>query len=1513
MPTFISQPNRDASDAIRGYVYQVDITIQRWLALKQGEALELERGEDIDLISRSLPNIEERTLEQVKNYSKSITLRSAVEAIANFIDHRQNNPGLKDNLRFIYTTTASVGKERFLPETLKKKEGIVIWEQLRQGYLEGILQEQALQGIRQILSNTTKPKKIQKKTWDSFENFIANASNNEFIELIRNFEWSTKAPSIRSLKEEIITIIRREYATDALQAQQQYERLFLHTFKLLCQSGIKRLTIEECRHQLSLPTLNEEDRNLLEKVLIKLVNLEARLGSLEEQVFKNTESIALVVEDNDQLKRRFDAENVKFSLIKDTPHLDLSVPILNHLTRREENVKALTEIINQHTWTAIYGIAGSGKTHLAVLVAQSFGNCSAWLQFCDLTIEQASQQLDSALKELVELPQQTNGYNWYCQICEELSNNTMLVLDELPEMSGSDELSRRLSQLARACRVHGVRLLSTSPYQLPFTLQESLGDAVLHSLEVPDVSDREASEILQAYGAPTPVVEGYTRFINLRAQKHPIILAAIAKYLRQKNWQITDEIESSLLKGEYHNHILDNQTIRRILDSVEDDNARELLYRLCLPVASFSLNEVQTVACVEPPLLRPIERLYALVGLWVQQDVNERLRISPLVKPLGEKNLLPQTKKSCHLSLGELILSKQRLTPQDVTDTIIHFVGAEAFDRAGLMLISALQKINSMDELADGHRLLTLWDSPPLPEQMDLGIRLYLRGLQVATRYKYNKDITYIVEDMDVLFEQASENEAWAVVGVTATTNLILVQEDLNRANHYLLKALHFSPNVLVLNSNELVFPEGISLELMIWSNAQGINTVNHLNNWIETVEQLTPEQRQQVFTHPVAELGCLIVSEKVWLRESEKPQEQRNWSLVLEAYENLANKARQLDLWLLWASAIRSQIIILGSYVQQITRAVSLAELAIQEAPDEPRIRFLVSEAIGQQYAHINRNNEALNWLSKALGEETDAYPNARLKVLLSTSRIIGERDQNLAIEFARQAVDLAISNNAIDEIDLVKALGELAIAQWMAGDSPTTFFETWQQAGNYLLNCRPSINTRSINEIPISDRNVELIGSFASLPDISQAFNLRIPEIIAPSLEQIPIDHSLFNISLVPSESVIQTRESLVNAEFADKLWKELFVIYGHICGYFTFLATTNSPPSVTRSGESYAAPKRGIFLTHNPGRTAYYNRNLECTVLAQLSLWADAIGNQESAATWALRGMDDARVTNQNIIFARLSLEAIPHLLLDNRYAEVLDFALDAGAVWTAVIQQQRDSGKFPEGFELNVEAILGNNQNELWQQAEYNSALIGLVPVVFRISTVALQQLALAHEQATEVAASCRQISETAIEPQFWTTPAELLEQVFLPEKTYGEIINFTDTLNQQNNTIYLLIVYLAATLSNDISLQNAILAHLELAKIVYEQLRPRSSATYQKIVLPFFISYWRIKFENTPLEFRSSQLVNQRLSTAENIPEPERLQLILLTIAFSLNIALSPELRQWLVNSAPGVSSFFNNR
>ena len=207
MSAFTRQLNRDASDTIRGYVYQVDLTIERWLSLQPGEFLELECGEDIDLISRSLSGEEERRLEQVKNYNSSVTLWSAVTAIANFVEHRKNN--LQQTLKFLYTTTALVTKERPSPEMLKKKEGIFVWQQIRQGTLTEISQNEALEGIRIILSKDSKPEKFSDTTWAVFRNFITAASKEELLDLICSFEWSTDTPAPQSLRTWILqTLIR---------------------------------------------------------------------------------------------------------------------------------------------------------------------------------------------------------------------------------------------------------------------------------------------------------------------------------------------------------------------------------------------------------------------------------------------------------------------------------------------------------------------------------------------------------------------------------------------------------------------------------------------------------------------------------------------------------------------------------------------------------------------------------------------------------------------------------------------------------------------------------------------------------------------------------------------------------------------------------------------------------------------------------------------------------------------------------------------------------------------------------------------------------------------------------------------------------------------------------------------------------------------------------------------------------------------------------------------------------
>ena len=110
--------DRDAWKTIRGFGYQIGLTVERWLQLTDGETLELENGEDIDRITPSLIKDQEvsaRVLEQVKHLDANVTLRSGpcLEALANAVDHLEQNPGKE--LYFQFTTTAGVGLEQKSP------------------------------------------------------------------------------------------------------------------------------------------------------------------------------------------------------------------------------------------------------------------------------------------------------------------------------------------------------------------------------------------------------------------------------------------------------------------------------------------------------------------------------------------------------------------------------------------------------------------------------------------------------------------------------------------------------------------------------------------------------------------------------------------------------------------------------------------------------------------------------------------------------------------------------------------------------------------------------------------------------------------------------------------------------------------------------------------------------------------------------------------------------------------------------------------------------------------------------------------------------------------------------------------------------------------------------------------------------------------------------------------------------------------------------------------------------
>src|SRR5262245_9365084 len=174
--------DRDAQAAIRGFVYQVDLTLLRWLKLDEADLLLPERAEDIDIVAQWMNGGDEQLLEQVKNLSGNITLNTAAVrgALAGFHEHRAANPGTP--LKFRFSTNATVVRERtsYFDD---KVPGIQVWNDVRTAATASPMR---LASIRKTLAEGTKPDDLASETWEPFVAFAKDAQDEQLLEFIRS-------------------------------------------------------------------------------------------------------------------------------------------------------------------------------------------------------------------------------------------------------------------------------------------------------------------------------------------------------------------------------------------------------------------------------------------------------------------------------------------------------------------------------------------------------------------------------------------------------------------------------------------------------------------------------------------------------------------------------------------------------------------------------------------------------------------------------------------------------------------------------------------------------------------------------------------------------------------------------------------------------------------------------------------------------------------------------------------------------------------------------------------------------------------------------------------------------------------------------------------------------------------------------------------------------------------------------------------------------------------------------
>jgi energy-coupling factor transporter ATP-binding protein EcfA2 len=1281
MPTlFIPARDQDAWATIRGFFYQADMTIERWLDLRDGQVLELERGEDIDTISCALGADDAealRLLEQVKHRETSVTLRSdsARIALANAYAHFLENPGL--DLVFRYTTNADAGVER--PSAVPGGiAGLRAWEELRTGTWTLSGEAELLRALRVLLRHAPVPTGYDAEAWARYQEFVETGDHAELRGFIGRVEWSLGSPAATLLGPRIRErLVRAGAASNQEEAETLYHRLLVYALRLLSQRGLKRLTIQEREVQFALPTLPAEDRRLLARVAEALGALHGRVAALELTTERQEAVLTAVQRRVEDLTRSEDVD-AAVQYVVATPVLD-EPPPLPQRAERPNTVRALVNDAAGAVWVALHGPSGSGKTQLALLLAQAMTDRRIWLRFRDLTVNQCARRLDQAVKEVTGTAATAEVAKWMERFANQVGRGTFVVLDDLPRFAEADELGVRLVLLVRACALHGVRVLSTSPHPPPQAIEALLAQGALLSRTSPPFTDPEARALFIARGAPAEFTdnEQWVGMANALARRDPTLLQAMSRYLEEREWAYATDAFDGLLRNEYAQAV-NEETVDRLLATTADAASRELLYRLNLTFGEFVLEDVEALAAAPPPIDRPRERLTRVLGLWVQRETGGRYAVAPRVRALGSVDLSRETAAFCHHALAARILNRRGLNQYEAAEAIAHLAAAGEVNRAGRLLVASLISIKEAPPQVDDGGLLSFWAEMPLPAGMDLPVRMHLRALQMVGRQQRGLDAAFALRDLDALVAVAPEGLEVAIFGSALVVVNALQGVDPRATSRYVRRMIDLWPAVEALlmendGSPELPPHPGT----LIWLAAHRIADRADLQGWLDLVEGLPEEIRGSAFSGSAAEQACGYVANRLVLLEANLPQQLRDWNGVLEAIRELQQRARALGVELLWASAVRAELTVLGDFQKELDAVVRTAEGALAAQPADPRAQFLIAQTAGLLLMGA-RDAEAIQWLELARKPDVTGYANERVGAHVSLGVMRARGDAPAAISILEEAVRLAEAAEYLPPATAIMAYGELAVAQWLANGLASAF--------------------------PAVDR----------------------------------------------------AAEKLLASKEAAEGWRDSFVAFGHVNGYFATLATSGRPPQSTGAGDEYVAPAPGIFLSQSAERAALYDEAKFPYIFAQIAMYADGIGADARALAWAERGMEIAKASGAYVTVAVLAPMVMTQLLVEDRYERALQVTLEAGRILSAASKARRAGSGLAETSVAAAPIMDGSPAPD--SAAEGFAFSEGVVPLFLRVALVIRENPERGRELAGAAATILRQIAADAADHTLWERAA-----------------------------------------------------------------------------------------------------------------------------------------------------------
>jgi len=1025
--------NRDAWSSIRGFVYQVDYTILRWLELQTNDLLELERGEDIDVIQRNLLNQEVvRNLEQVKYRESSITLNTdlVLELLWNFYTHKINNPG--HHLRFRFLTNAEYGHERPAIFTNGDK-GIDRWSALQQAEhidanddtvieLKKHIQKKIEEYLIQDDGKLTVAQQTSNDSWQAFSNYLED--QNSLYDFIQTFEWAQQKEDQSSIAKSVLLKISEEYGEQ--DSNGIYERLFLFVFKLLSTHGIKQLDVSTRKQQCELKSVSHQDQVLLELLTSILQQVDDRLSYLEEKTQEHAVAITNIFSDIEMMKKD---TVVSFRL----NNLSIVPPeIITNGSLRAKKVDGIIDLFRTCSFISFQGINGNGKSQLASLVARRFPNIF-WLDLREYhaDLKTASLVMELFLSGISGMTMQPNRKSWIEQIISGFQENTLIVFNDLPKLDGAvPGMNELICFLATAIQKGKVKLITTSNHNLPLSVTQACPSNCIANYIDFEFDDEEISEYLANSGAE-PSFLRMVPFIAARAHRNPLMITAMIIHLKSINWGAgRDQLLEVVMNKEFAAGILEDVQLS-IKQYIVDEEARELLYRLSLISWIFGPDQIKAVSGAAKVINHPNEKFQTLLHLWIQLQGKQKFEISPLIVDIGLQNLTSDVVNQVQIAIGESILASKTVDQITAIRAILAFVNGKDFNNAGIVLLKMYQATQSKEhaQMLYGWGYMFYWTDTDFPREMNIGLQVLIRNEQLRLYKLIDKDTSVLLEKTKNLFDHPDGGVSEGVVMRMMVMTMHFMEIPLEDYFTNLRYVLENSKEIGQKFSFDL---QNDGLENLVWMPLVKLESKQDVVAWIAHARQALAVGID-IFD---GEVGITIIPvfcqkildhEKNSTNSTRGSQEIEKLNLLLEFFLEMKNEY--------YAVLIVRELVKIESlwfHDTEHSENVTQHYLTIFTTEDA---KFMLSANLGKIYRDLNNNEKEIEWFRYAIGYSVHQHVDYK-DTLIFAACAVSEVNPEEAVNYCEQAVLLAATITDYPELDYIILLGELVIAHWLRSD---------------------------------------------------------------------------------------------------------------------------------------------------------------------------------------------------------------------------------------------------------------------------------------------------------------------------------------------------------------------------------------------------------------------------------------------------------------------------------------------